>query len=426
VSAASRGATLRTMIRTVVVIGVLLTPLFNAGEIVALIAGAVRSQTEALTPVYIKALKDVCFAILGLLGAAALATRGRASVLVYPFLIFALYVAAGAIQSYSVDPQLALAGLRWVFPIFLAFLLIGHVDRGLVTRVSHLTALLLVLHVALQAFQLFFMSDWFGTNVFGLAGRVPGMFFIPNTAGFYVIVCLFLARFYGERPWLRRIVYVLAPVSIALTQSGTGLVVYALVMVFLAVGRFGARRAAPVLALAPLAAIALLPLLPQLTGRGADYVAVSGGGRVEILLRLIDSGDLFPQLFGHATNTAVSFAATLRAVATGTDVAVITDSTYASIVGNLGLLGLVSFLLGGAIWALFLIATPRLELYVFTAIFGLYGATTVVTEAYPMSLIFAVLFAHYAEHSFGPFLVRAVTGGDASRALVAGPAGGVS
>ena len=132
---------------------------------------------------------------------------------------------------------------------------------------------------------------------------------------------------------------------------------------------------------------------------------MSGGIRLQVLANVIASGDAFPQLFGHATNTAVGFAANL-ALPGERGLAVIADSTYTSIIGNLGFIGIAGFVLGALVWALYLMHTPSLELYLFTAVFGLFGATTVVTEAYPMSLLFAVLMAHYAEKSLVPFLAR--------------------
>lgn len=403
-----RPLTIGRAIRALVVIGVLVTPALNAGEVLALLGGLVRAQEEAYTPLYVKALKDVCFALIALLGTAAIVVRGRANVLVFPFLVFLLFVLASALYVHGTEPQLAVAGLRWAFPVVVTFLLVGHVDEDLVARLADVCAGLLVVHVTAQVFELFFMSDWFGRNMFGLAGRVPGMFFIPNTASFFAILCLFLAYFHGRRPRVRAVVFVLTPLSVFMTQSGTGIIVYVLLLGVMAVRRFGLRRAAPLGIAVPAAAVALFPLLPRLTGRGSDYVAVSGVGRIEILARVLEASDAFPRLFGHATNTAVGFTANLVR-GPGQARSVIADSTYASIVGNLGLIGLAAFLLGMLVWSIYVFARPSYEAFAFTMIFGLFGATTVVTEAYPMNLLFAVLFALYAQHSFIPFLVRFVT-----------------
>lgn len=396
------------MIAAVILVGVALTPALNAGEVLALVRGLVRAQEDTYTPLYVKAIKDVCLGIAALLGAAAVVVRGRTSVLVYPFLVFVLFLLASAAYVYRIEPQFAVAGLRWAFPIAVAFLLIGHVDEEFVARLADVVAGVLVVHLVAQLFELFFMSDWFGRNVFGLAGRVPGIFFIPNTAGFFAIVALFLAHFHGRRPWVRGLVHAVVPISVFLTQSGTGLIVYLLFVGIIVVRRIGLRRAAPLMVAVPAAAVALFPLLPAITGRGSDYLTLSGGTRIDILRSIVLESDLFPKLFGHATNTAVGLSVNLsRGPERG--LSVITDSTYASIAGNLGLLGLAAFVLGAMLWTIYLYARPRWELVTFTMIFGLYGATTVVTEAFPMNLVFAVMFALYAERGFVPFLVDMVT-----------------
>lgn len=395
-----------------IVAGVALTPVFSIGELSALLRGLVQSQTIVNTPFYIKGIKDVLMIALISLGVMRIARSGRTNLLAMPFFILLLYTTVLALLA-SDGPALSLAGLRWIVPVFVTFFVYDFVDHALMQRLARLLGLMMIVHFALQIAELFFMSHWYGENVFGLAARVPGLFFIPITAGFFAMIVLFFVHFYAADRALRRVTYLIVPASIFLTQSGTGLVVFAIVAALLVLG---IRRVWLLLPVAAGAVAVLFPLLPVITGRQEDYVAASGGTRVDIFLDLFRHSEWVPTAFGYVTNTAVSLVANggsgLRTAAIPT----IVDSTYASILGNLGVGGAVFFALFCVTWAIAVICSRRLDLYVATVIFVLYGATTIMFEAYPMNLLLAVCGAYFLKRSYVPFWT-----GRARRPLAAGP-----
>jgi hypothetical protein len=382
------------LLRALILIAIAITPLFSFGEIVALLAGLVRSQQIAYTPVYIKALKDLLLVTVGCLAVLALLRSGRVPALTASVGLLLLYVTAAALLSITVDVRLVAAGLRWAMPVLLGFLLVRFVDEVLVRRIAHILAILLIAHVAMQVLQLFFMSDWFGTIAFGLAARVPGLFFIPNTAGFFAVLCFYFAVCHLERGRLRTVVCLASPVSVLLTQSGTGIIVVAGLMLLFVLG---ARRAVVLVPILPIVVVGFLWVLPAITGRQANYVAVSGGSRVDIFFELLRAGEWIPQRFGFATNTAVNFATNLARGGGDSHYSIVADSTYSTIVGNLGLVGFGAFLAIGVWWFVIMLNHRRTDLYAFTMLYVLYGATAIVTEAYPMNLLFAVLFAFYGK-----------------------------
>lgn len=392
---------LRRVTQGIILFALLCTPLFAAGEILGLLRGTLRSQTVALTPVYVKALRDVLLILLAFAATASIVVSDRAHRLLLPMAAFVLYLAAAALQASALDPRLSIAGLRWAFPFLLPFLLVSHVDAPFLARIARMLAGLFLVHFVMQVFELFYMSPWFGTTVFGLAARVPGILFIPNTAGFFSVMALFFALFHLPPGKLRITVVALVPASVALTQSGTGLVV---VLAIGALALLGANRSLVLLPLAPVLGVLLLLGLPLLTGRGNDYVEVSGGTRIDIFRDLVFASDWFPSAFGVTTNTAASFAATFN---TGMDTAfrgLTVDSTFASILGNLGFVGFGAFLLAAACWMAVLLHTRRLDLYAATLIFLLYGATTIISETFPMNLLFGVLGAYYLRGVYLPSL----------------------
>lgn len=390
---------LRALSRALIIWGLILTPLFSIGEVSALLRGSVGSQLLARTPLAIKAMKDVLLIALVALGAVRIARSGETNVLAVPFTILFLYTIVVAVLA-SDSPALALAGLRWSMPVFVAFFVWDVVDGMLMSRIASVLSVMLGLHVAMQIAELFLMSHWYGASILGLAARVPGFFLIPSTAGFFAVTALFFSHFYCENAILRRVTYFLAPVSVFLTQSGTGIVVLALVAALLTLG---AQRAWLILPIGVAAVAILFPLLPLLTGRGADFVAVSGGTRVSIFVDLLRHTQVIPTDFGYVTNTAVSLVANGGSGLRTDAIPAIVDSTYASVWGNLGIGGGLFFALFCVSWGVVVVCSRRLDLYVATAIFALYSATTIIFEAYPMNLLLAISAAYFLREAYVPF-----------------------
>lgn len=381
---------LRRAIHSLILLAVLLTPLFNIGEVIALVQGTLQFGGGGYTPTWIKAIKDLLLLLIAALGLLSVARSGKTNHLAVPTVVSLLYVGAVLLLAVSIDVRLAAAGLRWILPVFLVFLLVRHVDENLLTRIARLLVLLLFVHFAAQLLQLFFMSNLYGATLFGLAARVPGIFFMPNPAGFFAVVCLYFAVFHLPAGKLRRTACVVAPISVLLTQSGTGLVVLAGFAVLLLLG---ARKALLLVPAAPIIVLSMFAALPVLTGRGEDYVAISGGTRLRIFADLVADAEVLPSMFGFATNTSVALSSGGGGSSSGSPI--IADSTYTSVLGNLGLLGLAMLLVLGVGWMVIVLRTERLDLYAFTLIFSLYGFTIIIMEAFPMSLLFSVLAAHY-------------------------------
>src|SRR5690606_5687570 len=143
-------------------------------------------------------------------------------------------------------------------PICMTYFLIDQVDAAFFRRASKVMGVLLVLHVLVQIGQFFFASAWFGENRFGFAARSPGMFLIPSTAALFAILAFFLTQFYSESRFQRTIVPPLCLVSIVLTASGTGYVVFLLGCLLYFMGEKYARLTVP---LSMLVALLMFPVL---------------------------------------------------------------------------------------------------------------------------------------------------------------------
>lgn len=377
-------------IQKLILVVIFLTPVFSIYESLALIFGGLVDNSTALTPTYIKIIKDIVFILLGLGGFVGILRRNRVNRYGLMGLLYFLLVVFTAL-AYSNNFLIFLAGLRWTFPVLLITFLIPYITKDFLVKIANMLFGLFLLHFLFQIIQLFFAQGWFGRNALGLSLRNPGIFFIPSTAAFFTICVLFFTMFYQPNRVLRRFIFWLSPLSIFLTASGSGVVVYPVIMTIYLVSKKFFK-------LLPIVVVILLFLaghtVQDITGRD-KVLEGSFATRIEIFVELIKQASLISQNFGYGTNTGVLLANQL-----GLDLgAVITDSTYASIIANLGLLGLIITLVIVLIFATIAWLNKDKEKLVFVAIFGLFSATTNIVEAFPMNLLFSILVAYYLKNS---------------------------
>jgi hypothetical protein len=129
-------------------------------------------------------------------------------------------------------------------------------------------------------------------------------------------------------------------------------------------------------------------ILSPMLGRGDDYIIISGGTRLRILLDALKGSGFWSKSFGIGTNSAQLLGIS--------DIAV--DSIYASIVINLG-------------WGTFLVVVAIIIYNIvkyrfnkrntaFILMYCLYGATTIFLEAFPMNYLFPLLIVAYFKYPY--------------------------
>ncbi len=288
-------------------------------------------------------------------------------------LIIGMLFAVSVVQN---GPFVALIGVRWTLP-FLLFFVLRHWASELDTRVAARWVMAgLVLAVVAQFVQLALMPPVYGEVLPGIPARTPGIFLLPNSAAFFgcasaACVLAFPNSSGAQRGWA----VLLSIVTSALAQSGTGVIV----SMVLALRWVTTGRPLTFWVVALVAVAAVFPNLEQIMGREADYLAESGGGRIEVLLGIARDAMTAVNNFGTYTN-----AANLQADNPAGEVAV--DSLVAAWIGNFGLAALpVLFLV--ALFAAYRMddidwkrAAPCVLVLV------LFSFTTVVFEAFPMNL----------------------------------------
>lgn len=365
-----------------ILLGFLIVPFISIGELVALFSGQLLSQTNNLTGVF-KFSKDLIFFLLILIGVLDYLLRNEISRKAFVFMSIVIVIAAPPLLfGFGNELLLIAAGLRWIIPVILPVFIFKAINKELIGRISIYIFYLFIIHLITQIFQMFFAGAWYGTSAFGLNLRNPGLFLIPNTGAFFTIACLYYSLFISDFSARRKTFIIIASVaSIFLTLSGTGLVVLIFVIFF-----YTARiqMIKWFIFLIPLGMVFLYFFATFLSARDENYVQESGGTRLSIFFDSFMESNLVSTEFGMGTNTAVLLGK-----------GEIMDSTFASLIVNLGYFG---FFLGiGLILISFCYAviSKNRELFVFISIFTLFGFTTIIFEVYPANLIMAVLLVYF-------------------------------
>jgi hypothetical protein len=234
------------------------------------------------------------------------------------------------------------------------------------------------------------MPHHFGTNFFGLSKRNPGIFSKNITMAFFSLTVFYYAIYFEQGALYRKIVYVLLPFSIFMTSSGTGIVALLATYFYLLFRKPRSAYLKGIMAIASLFAVALTAkFLPLISGRSDIYVSILT--RVGIFSKEFNSINLIvSDKFGSATNTGklLSYNFPVKGLA---NLFFIADSTWTSILANVGLLGLILFGL------MLLIANNKTHgYYVFMIVFGLFSLTIIIFEIFPMNLLFAVNMAYFS------------------------------
>lgn len=335
-------------------------------------------------PAVFKVMKDAlvvgCLALPAVLG--LVAHRARVLTIESSLLLVAVALLA-AVSFVANGPLVAVAGLRWFLPIALLLLLPARppsVDPRTAARMLHAA---LAINVSLQVVQLFVMPPVYGQVVFGLSARTPGVFLIPNTAAFFGCVCAAAVLGLERSLRLRLLALLLGSVSVLLTQSGTGLVAMAALWLL----ALGGRQTIGLAVIGMAALPVLFGSLESVTGR-EDYLKLSGGERIRVLIDVILPVSFDLDGFGLYTNTASLLLDRARTTPEGTVIAI--DSFVASFIGNFGLLALPAAVL----LVRFAMRSPWLDwraLRPLLLTFLLFSFTTIVTEAFPMSVLLPLI-----------------------------------
>lgn len=369
-----------------------LTPIYTFGEVFGLLSGTIKDVSIAQTPIYIKLLKDLFFVLIILLGI-FLKIRNNAIPKIFIFFVPILFSLIITVILTKFNLLLLYAGIRWFLPILAMFFLIGHISEKLLIRISKTLFFLFLLNFLMQIWQFLFMNKFFGQSADSENSlRNPGIFFMPGPCAFFIVICLFFSYYYDFNNKAKRLVSIIAPLSILLTASGAGIASYIAILFFQYFPKFILKSSVLLL---PFIFPFFVGIIILLSGRGAIFED-SFMPRVNIFFDLFYEIPLFSDRFGSGTSSAY-----LASNYSGEKLdAISTESTFATIIANLGVIPFIIFMLFYLIWLVIVYANNNRELWVFTIIFTFFGLTTQFMEAFPQSLIFSVLMAKFLPQYF--------------------------
>ena len=354
------------------------TILQNYYDLVAIFDGGALNLSSYEGPIIFKLLKDVVYlSILALVIRVALQTKRWPST--SPSMLFVLLMLFScAISAALNDFTIAAIGIRWATP-FVLFLLMRDVgaridpDKGVIWLLSGT-----LICILFQVYQLFYMPPIFGEIFGGWPARTPGIFLAPNSTALFACSCSACISVFARHRYRTRLAAAcLALLICLLAQSGTGILT-ATLLIWLASGRYSS------LSLIAAAAIGVFVFLnlDAITMR-EDYVAISGGNRLDIFIDTLGVAMTSVGNFGIYTNAgalqqndfAINFAV---------------DSLWASWFGNFGMFAPIQLAIVAAFFVQikkeinWRVASPCI------LVFFLFSMTTIIFEAYPMNLLLGI------------------------------------
>ena len=371
--------------RLIILALIALTPIFNLGELLALLKNALTVSDISLTPVFIKLIKDAGFAAIIFIGVLNFFFNGAVfrSRWFFYFILAVLFSVAVSFFS-GTGISYVLFGARWILPLITLLFLYKYVDASFQKRIASLMFLLFIMAFMMQFWELFHLKNWFGPGFMGLSLRNPGFFITPTLMAVFALMTMYYVYHFQENILLRNLtVYLFGPLSVLLAASGTGLIS---LMLFYFVNIYSFNRyKALVLILSILVLVGGVLMLPTITSRRDIYSSFYT--RLAIMVDSVQAESLvISRNFGMASNVA----STAKRMAQEDGGHFVADSTLTSMAYNTGLFSVVlffSFVLG-----LFL---KRQVCFHFWAVYLPFMMTNILFESFPANLLFVVNMAYF-------------------------------
>jgi len=272
------------------------------------------------------------------------------------------------------------SGLRWGFPFFIPFFIFPFIDTNFISKISRLVFLIFIIHFLFQLHQLFSEFYFFGETSLHLSARNPGLFVIPSVASSFSLMLYFYYKYiYDNQIFSDNIIDILFLLSILLTQSIVGF--FGFLIIWISIHRKSFKSSTAFVA----TFFCAIPLFIYLNSRGLSGLIISSSYRLKFIYEAWERSSFFSSFFGLGTNT--------YSLLNGYGIA--TDSTFASIISNLGIFGaLISFWI--IIYILFLsFLIKNLALLIFTLILLLIMLTINITESYPVNLLAIIVISYF-------------------------------
>lgn len=334
------------------------------------------------SPFFIKIGKDVGIILLVIIGYIHILYRRKIHVNQSYFVFFPIYIVLCCMLTQ--DRTLCIAGIRWILPFILIGLLFPYINEDFLKKIAKLLFIILLIQFGCQCLELFVMPHVNGENPFGLAARVPGLFYAPNAAANFVLFSFFIIKTFSDNNIIKKTTTILVFLSLLLMMSSTGTFIFILLILFRKY--YSSKYFKLFLLVSPIIIFFIFVNLDVLTGRNEGSTEESGSTRISILENSLESTTLISNNFGEATNSAMGMNA---------EKAFIADSNIIALYHNLGIVGFL-YIIGIFTYSLlFAWVKKRIDLLQFLIIFLLLNIPAILFEVYPANLLSSIIIAYY-------------------------------
>lgn len=362
----------------------IITPLFTINDLLYQ-----QGILDSGTPIHIKIVKDfVLFLVMSLIFTKIfkylkLTKSEFITLLIVVFITFYSLIFLGSLIMF-------LSGIRWLVPLLIVPFLINYVTDNLIKQITKVFSSLYIIFFLFQVFELFTVF-YYGYRFEIIANRTSGFFAYPTTAGFFIIMTFFLVYFYGQRGLVRNIILYSIFISLFMANSQTANFVYIFILIIIVFY----RKIHLIFLGSPLLFFILLTFIYYLN---PESIEKSLYERIKFLINNFENASLLGSL-GQSSSTYFNFFKLFNYKINY--VPIISDSFLASLIVNLGYLGLI--LISSIFLFLFYLSIKfsNRPFTVFLVIYGLFSLTMIITEVFPVNLVFSILLAYYlGEYSF--------------------------
>lgn len=201
-----------------------ITPFAYWGEVSALISGGADSALTISSSKYMVIFKNMIVPLMIVFSFINWMHNDRNKKGKYIFLLLIAILCPLLLSQHS-NTLLFIAGIRWIAPLFLLILLVGVITKRELYYATIGVCIIFFLQISMQIYETIYAPHWYGTIIgTTLSSRAPGLFSNPNTASIFSCLSFIMVyRFLGLENPLSKVVLILAPLSVFITLSGTGL-----------------------------------------------------------------------------------------------------------------------------------------------------------------------------------------------------------
>lgn len=331
------------------------------------------------TPMIVKLLKDILvFVLIGFSIVFILKRQVVSFTQLNLLLVFSLCLVVHLFTYFNL--YLYLSGVRWLLPFIVGVILIPFINLKMIYKISVVIGILFLFSLLIQVWQALTFGTYYGVERFSfISNRTSGFYAYPTSLGFFIIISFFITYFYGQGR-IRTLVVYLTPIAIFLANSKTAFISY---IIFWFIIKFYERKVY-LFILFPIIISLLLTIIYVVN---PVSITQSLAARINFFIlnfsdiKLIGSFGQATSTFANLKNQNIPF--------------IYADSFIASIPVNIGLIGSL-ILIGGYFYFLYISYAMRSkEFTLFLVLYGLFSQNISITEAFPMNLLFSVLFAYY-------------------------------